>query len=169
MNLSALTRPPPQCSDGTKTSRMTANGGTLFATYPVFKFPLQMPGDDSTTWTGVEMLLDTPWFVCTYLEREEHVSRSFLLTDQEALVQMARRGIAAPVESIHLVLPPAHSKSKDWEIVPVATLQTVGTGDTRRRAQAVLTTRDGTRYAGFPLEPTDEPMGPLTTVAQFAL
>jgi hypothetical protein len=140
----------------------------LFATYPVFKFPIQMPGDDSTTWTGVEVVLDAPWFVCTFLERKEDIVRSFLLADQDALVQMAQRADTAPVESIHLVLPPAYSKSNAWEIVPVAILQTSDPASNIRPGFAVLTTRDGTRYTGFPLEPTCESLGPLTTVAQFA-
>lgn len=138
----------------------------MFATYPVFKFPVQLPGDESTAWTGVELVLNAPWFVCTYLERGEDIHRSFLLADQDALIQMARRTDTAPVESIHLVLPPQYSKSKDWEILPIASLQTLA-ATKRMRGQAVLTTRDGTRYAGFPLEPVSESIGPLTSVAEF--
>ena len=141
---------------------------SLFATHPALKFPIQFPGDESTTWNGVEVVLDTPWVICTLFERVEEISRKFLVADQDVMVQMASRQTGAQLEAIHLVLPPGYSTSHEWEILPIAALETLPPEGPRSRGHPVLTTRDGVHYTGFPLEPRSGPMGPLTTLARFA-
>lgn len=140
----------------------------MFATHSALKFPIQLPGDDSTTWHGVEVVLDTPWVICTLFEQVEEVSRKFLVSDQDVMVQMASPKSGAKLEAIHLVLPPRYSTSHEWEILPIAALETLPPEGRRALGHPVLTTRDGVHYTGFPLEPASGPVGPLTTLARFA-
>lgn len=125
----------------------------MFATYEPFKFPLQLD-NSSTIWRGVEVMLYTPWLLAT-LEDDEEVPRTFLLKGTDDLLQVVEASALGRLTGLRLVLPPNLSPTSDWTFVPVCRVERELRSVDGAILSAVLTSRDGRRYSGFPIAPTE--------------
>lgn len=126
----------------------------MFATYSQYKLPFRIQGDPSTLWTGVELVLNVPFFLCTV--DVDGVPQRFLHTLEEEVVRMAGKTTEERLVGVHLVVPPESSEDGTWSVLPVLRIskqRQVREGEPS--PSLVLTTQGGATYAGYPLERTD--------------
>lgn len=122
----------------------------MFTTYEVFKHPVQLD-PDSTLWATVEMVLGTPWFIATFHDPAEAVTRTLLFASDDLLLHATKRRTFGQLAALNVVMPPRWSVSGSWTLATVAKIDV----EASKRTHAYVTTNDGATYAGFPLEPAD--------------
>lgn len=137
----------------------------MFTTYPEFKFPSPLPGSSGTTWMAVELALNAPVLVCTISDCDDkRLRRSFFLADEHMLFECTSND-DIPLQSLHVMLPPAYAISNDWEFVSIGSVHVADADTGTQRPRVVFKARNGTCYSGFPLEQTKERTDAMRTVA----
>ena len=122
----------------------------MFTTYPPFKFPVQID-PDITDWTAVELGLDVPWLLVTFMDRKEPVKRTFLVAGSINIGGFVVNNSLGDLLALRLVLPPHRSFTGDWAFVPISRVGRLR--DTDSEWKTVLTAATGTQYRGFPIAP----------------
>ncbi len=123
----------------------------MFATFEESKFPVQLD-DKSTVWRCVEIVMNAPSLLVTL--EEDDIVRYHLLQGGDDLLQVIEAFGPSRVTGVHIVLPPDMSPSGDWAILPVSRVELEPPLPDGSSPGAILTTRDGQQYGGFPLETT---------------
>jgi hypothetical protein len=142
----------------------------MFATYEPFKFPLQFD-NESTIWRGIEIMLNTPWLLAAAFDDVEGVPRTFLLQGTFDLLQFLESPVIGRLTGVRLVLPPDLSPTCDWTFVPIWRIERELRSSDGAIPSVVLTARDGRRYGGFPIAPTqrdDADLAPLVELPMSA-
>lgn len=134
----------------------------MFATYEPFKYQLQL-GDGSTIWRGVEVTLNIPWLLATFIDDEE-VPRTFLLKGTDDLLGVVQQSGLGKLTGVRLVLPPTASSTSDWSFVPVCRVERELENGDGAMPSAILRARGGQRYGGFPIHPTHRDEAGLHTL-----
>ncbi len=125
----------------------------MFTTHEPFRFPIQFD-DGSTIWRCVELGLNSPWLIVT-VDSEDEIPRTFLLHGTDDLLQVAQAESLGKLRGVRLVLPPHASPTCDWTFVPVCKVERELRSVDGAAPSAVVTSRDGRRYGGFPIGPTE--------------
>lgn len=123
----------------------------MFATHESFKFPVQID-TEFTTWHGVELFSFSPWLIVTIDDHEEEADRTFLLNGVSELMQLIRSKSLRRVCSVDLAMPPRRPGEDPWRLVPIRHVDCERQSLRSRVPAAVLTTDEGQRYGGFPIE-----------------
>lgn len=136
----------------------------MFATYEPFKFQIQFQ-HDVTIWRCVEVMLNTPWLLAN-LEDAEGVRRTFLLKSPDDLLRMLRDSSLGKLTGLRLVLPPSVAPDGDWAFVYVCRVEHEVRSIEGAAPSAVLVSRDGQRYGGFPIERTTRDQADLVPLVE---
>lgn len=123
----------------------------MFATHESFKFPVQIDAE-FTTWQGVELFSFSPWLIVVIDDHEEEADRTFLLNGVSELMQLIRSKSIRRVCSVDLAMPPGRAGEHPWRLLPIRRVECERSSLGSRVPSAVLTTSDGQRYGGFPIE-----------------
>jgi hypothetical protein len=139
----------------------------VFVTYPYFKLPLQFDVR-STNWHSVEVFLRHSWFMASIeVSSGSEVSiRTFLISDPEDLIEIARNGAGGHLVGVSLVIAPSTYEDKQWRMVNIKRLGKLA-GRDEEAAELVLTDEHGLHYTGFPLAQATIPDRPVVHLAQF--
>ena len=140
----------------------------MFVTHEPFKFPIQFAGG-STTWHLVELMVTTPWLLLTFEDQEEDVARTFFLNGTDTLLQLLVNPTLGRTTGVQLVLPPRWSPTLDWSLVRVRRIKRELRSIDGAIPSAVLTTADGQRYGGYPIERTVRDDSDLALVVELPL
>lgn len=139
----------------------------MFRTYPSFKHPIQFD-ETSTLWRLVELALHWPWYIATVLDPVEQAQRVFLLSGNDDLLLLAEQEDLGRLVAVHLLMSPAFSVTRDWELVPIVSVGQLRDSPHGTGPMVVVTAADGKMYAGVPIEAMDEPEGQLVRLFDFA-
>jgi hypothetical protein len=139
----------------------------MFVTHEPFKFPVQFQGDGGI-WTVVELMLQTPWLILTADDDQEDTTRTFFLNGTDALLQFLQNPTLGKTTGVHLVFPPRWypSNDKDWSLVRVRRVEREIRSIDGAVPGAVLTSVEGKRYGGFPIEAIDRADADLELVVE---
>lgn len=140
----------------------------MFATHATFKHSLQLD-PDSITWRAVELVMSTPWYVATLLDKKEECTRTFLLTGSTELKAVAASEKLGTLQSVHLVLTAPWSPDGNWRVIRVRRIDLQLHPSDGSDAEAITEAVDGTRYGGFPIQPLLGEVGPLRPIAEFPI
>ncbi len=121
----------------------------MFDTHLPFKYPLQF-NEECTTWSAVEAVSPTPWFLATVLDPTELIERRFLLARDEEVLIFADQAPLGKLTALHLMQSPMWSPTGDWKLVPIRRV------DRKHRKNPafdslVVTDPEGVQYSGFPI------------------
>ena len=114
----------------------------MFVTYPDFKIPLQLD-PHSTNWRSVEIFLQWSWFLVTIEDPAEELARTFMVSSDDDLVEMAQN-VGRRLVGLSLVIPPEIPIADSWKMVRI---KRVGLSERRKgkHAELVLTSDNGDR------------------------
>lgn len=138
---------------------------SMFATHEAFKFPFQFD-KESTTWRAVELRAFKPWLIAVVEDGVEEASRAFLVSGVTELMQLISGKSIRKVCSVDLVLPPLRLEEGQWRFVPIRRVERELRSVDGATPSAVLTTTDGQRYGGFPIESVEREESDLTLAVE---
>ena len=140
----------------------------MFLTYPEFKFRTQINSEPSAIWKTVELAVPCPILICSVQEAEDRrLCRSLLLTNERDVLGLDPEDGHQRVRSLHLLLPPSRSESRDWECLRIGCVYVTPSSEEASGERVVLLAEDGVCYAGAPLGIVAETFAALRPVMHF--
>lgn len=122
----------------------------MFATHPKFISPVQLD-PDAALWRGVELAIQLPWFMVTFVDTHEDMCRTFMITADFDVEQFLVDH--NELQGMEIIFPPTWSTTRTWQILSVIRIERVTNQLSWPGVSFVFCGVDGQRYGGYPIEP----------------